>query len=68
MQPFSEIMSYQKTPPSIKQDGTAAVPLGMTITPSMMMTTTGPRSKRMMAIVAGAGMLMLMAGGAVARS
>ena len=65
MQPFSEIMSYQKTPPSIKQDGTAAVPLGMTITPSMM-TTTGPRSKRMLAIVAVAGMLMLMmAGGAV---
>ena len=53
-------MSYQK-PPIIDEDETA-VPLGTTILPSMT-TTTGHRSKRMLAILA-AGMLMLVAGGA----
>ena len=57
MQPSTEMMSYQN-PPIIKKDGTA-VPLGMTITPPMM-TTTGQRSKRMIAIVAAG--IMLVAG------
>ena len=56
-------MSYQNPPTSIKKDETA-VPLGMTITPPTM-TTTGQRSKQMIAIVAVAGMTMLVAGGTV---
>lgn len=65
MQPFSEMLSYQNSPKSIDEDEETNLPLGTTILPQPTTMTTGHHlSKTMIAIVA-AGIMLVVAGGAV---